>query len=243
MNIDLHELQQLAAVQPRVDLYSGIHKAMRAFMADTLVALGSLDVEDEQALARTTQQVVELMDLCVSHLQHENDFVHSAIEARAAGASAAIAHDHEEHVQHTAQLRAAALALRNASAPVRPALCQALYRELGVFVADNLLHMNVEETAHNAVLWARYTDAELAQIHDAILASIPPAEMALVARWLIPFLNHAERAGMLADAQAKMPPPVFEGFLGIARPHLRSNEWIKLARALGLPPAPGLVTV
>jgi hypothetical protein len=243
MNIDLNELQQLAAVQPRLDLYGGIHKALRAFMADTLVNLGRVDVEDEQALGQATQQVVELMDLCVSHLQHENEFVHTAIEARAAGASASIAHDHEEHVQHTAQLRAAALALRHASASVRPALCQALYRELGVFVADNMLHMNVEETAHNAVLWARYTDAELAQIHEALVASIPPAEMALVARWLIPCMNHVERVGMLADAQAKMPPPVFDAVLDIARPHLRTNEWTKLARALGLPPVPGLVTV
>jgi hypothetical protein len=243
MNIDLDELQQLAAVQPRLDLYGGIHKALRAFMADTLVSLGRLDVEDEQALAQATRQVVELMDLCVSHLQHENQFVHTAIEARAAGASAAIAHDHDEHVQHTAHLRAAALALRDATLAVRPALCQALYRELGVFVADNMLHMHVEETAHNAVLWAHYSDAELAQIHDALVTSIPPAEMALVARWLIPCMNHAERVGMLADAQGKMPPPVFAALLDIARPHLRSNEWIKLARALGLPPAPGLATV
>jgi hypothetical protein len=243
MNIDLNELQQLAAVQPRLDLYTGIHKALRAFMADTLVTIGRLDVEDEQALAQATGQVVELMDLCVSHLRHENDFVHTAIEARAAGASASIAHDHDEHVQHTAHLRAAAIALRDASATVRPALCQALYRALGVFVADNMLHMNVEETAHNAVLWARYTDLELAQIHDALLASIPPAEMALTARWLIPCMNHAERVGMLADAMGKLPPPVFEALLDIARPHLRSNEWMKLARALGLPPAPGLATV
>ena len=32
---------------------------------------------------------------------------------------------------------------------------------LALFIADNFQHMHVEETAHNAVLWARYTDAEL----------------------------------------------------------------------------------
>jgi hypothetical protein len=228
MNIDLQELQQLAAVQPRLDLYSGIHKALRAFMADTLLTLGRVDVDEGPALAAATQQVIDLMDLCVAHLRHENEFVHIAIEARAPGASSAIAHDHAEHLQHTAQLRAAAIALRAASAAVRPALCQALYRELAVFMADNLQHMHVEETAHNAVLWARYTDAELAQIHDALLATIPPAEMALVARWMLPFMQPAERLGMRARPAARCRKrPSTPCWTGCARtsPRRRGRSW------------------
>ena len=103
MKIDSQELQQVAATQvPRVDMYAGIHKALRALMADTLVAVGRMDSSDSLELAQTTQRVVELLDFCRSHLRHENEFVHAAIEARAAGASAAIAHEHEEHEQHIA---------------------------------------------------------------------------------------------------------------------------------------------
>ena len=32
--------------------------------------------------------------------------------------------------------------------------------------------MHEEETAHNRVLWQCYTDAELAGVHDALVASI-----------------------------------------------------------------------
>ena len=47
MKIDSQELQQVAATQaPRVDMYSGIHKALRALMADTLVAVGRMDGAD-----------------------------------------------------------------------------------------------------------------------------------------------------------------------------------------------------
>jgi hypothetical protein len=98
--------------------------------------------------------------------------------------------------------------------------------------------MHVEETAHNAVLWARYTDAELLAIHDALIASIPPDEMMAVARWLVPFMNPMERFHLLADMRAKAPAPAFAAILELARGHLTMPEWTKLARALELQPAP-----
>lgn len=242
MKIDIQELQQVAAAQqPRMDMYSGIHKALRAMMADTLLAVGRMDADDGLERAQTTQRVMALLDMCASHLKHENEFVHTAIEARAPGASAAIAQDHETHVQHISELADAATALLNAPQAIRAALVQQLYRGLALFMADNFQHMHVEETAHNAVLWARYTDAELIDIHNALVASIPPEEMMRVARWLVPFMNPAERTALLADMQANAPAPAFAAVLDVARPHLSDNEWAKLTRSLGLAPAPGLV--
>lgn len=119
MNIHPNEVNQLAAVQaaPRLDLYAGIHKALRALMADTLLAVGRMDSDDAWELAQTSQRVQELLDFCASHLKHENRFVHAAIEARAAGASALIAHEHEEHEQHIGRLSGLAAALLRAPAP------------------------------------------------------------------------------------------------------------------------------
>ncbi len=242
MNIDIQEIQELRAAQaPRFDMYTGIHKALRAVMADTLLALGRADVEDEGELAQSAQRVVELVEFCASHLRHENEHVHVAMEARSPGASAAVAHDHEEHLQHIARLSQAAGRLPGLPVADRPAAAQALYRELSLFIAENFQHMHVEETAHNAVLWARYTDAELIAVHDALVASIPPEEMMFVARWMVPFMNPAERAAVLADMRAKAPAPAFQAVLATVQPHLQPRDWAKLARALGLPPVQGLV--
>ncbi|MCA0215513.1 MAG: hemerythrin domain-containing protein [Proteobacteria bacterium] len=248
MNIDSNELQQVAATAaatdaPRVDMYAGIHKAMRALMADTLLALGRMDCDDGLELAQTTQQVLALMDACASHLKHENEFIHAALEARAPGASAVIAHEHDDHLAHIGRLAGAATALLRTPAAQRPAAVLALYRDLSLFIAENFHHMHVEETAHNAVLWARYTDAELEAIHDALVASIPPEEMMGIVRWLVPFMNPAERTALLADMRAKAPEAVFHAVLDAARPHLTQGEWTKLARSLGLPPVDGLVAV
>ena len=230
-----------AAEAPRFDMYTGIHKALRAFMADTLLALGRMDPLDDADVAQATEQLLQLLGFCRAHLRHENDFVHAAIEARAPGASDRIGHEHEEHVAHIVALSDQVAQLRAAGPAQRMAAAGCLYSALSLFIAENFQHMHVEETAHNAVLWARYTDAELLAIHDALVASIPPEEMMMVARWLVPFLNPLERFHLVADMRAKAPAPAFDAMLAVARPHLTTAEWARLARDLGLVPVPGLV--
>jgi hypothetical protein len=236
MKIDTEELRQVAAAAPvRFDMYTTIHKALRAFMADTLLAVGRMDVADDLEFAQVTQRVLELLDFCTSHLTHENEYVHSAMEARAPGASEAIAHEHVEHEQHIAQLAQAVSRLRACEPQQRAMAALGLYRELSLFVAQNFQHMHVEETAHNAVLWARYTDAELGALHGRLVGSIPPAKMMMVARWMVPFMNPAERTGMLAGIRANAPAPAFQAVLDTVRSHLTEQEWAKLMRSLDLP--------
>jgi len=237
MKNDSRELQQVQraaanAAAPRVDLYVGVHKALRALLADTLVAVGRMDVDDPLELAQTTQRVLQLLDFMQSHLRHENEFVHPALEARSPGASSVIAYEHVGHEEEIAVLAAEATALLQATAECRGADALALYRHLSLFMAHNFDHMFGEETAHNAVLWAHYTDAELGEIHGALVASIPPQDMMFAMRWMVPFMNPQERAAMLSDMQAHAPAPAFAAVLQMVRPHLSEREWEKLTASL-----------
>ena len=158
MKNDSRELQQVQSAAanagaPRVDLYAGIHKALRALMADTLVAVGRMDAHDALELAQTTQRVQQLLEFMRAHLRHENAFVHPAMEARAPGASEVVAYEHEGHAVEIAALAGEATALLQAPAERRDADALALYRHLSLFTAHNFEHMFGEETAHNAVLW------------------------------------------------------------------------------------------
>lgn len=219
---------------PRLDLYAYIHKALRLFMSDTLQHLGRLDVDDPHDLAAALAQLEALLDAARHHVEKENAFVHPAIEARCAGASAAIAAEHEDHLAQIAALRAESAALR---ALPGPAAAQRLYRRFAAFVAHNFEHMAVEESRHNEALWAAYSDAELMEIHGRILASIGPREMSEVLRWMIPALTPAERAMVIGGLPAPAQAPV----MASARALLRDPCWAKLCRALGQPSAPGLV--
>ena len=68
---------------PRHDIYAAIHKGLRAFMAHALVRVGRLDVHDATELAEVSEELRALLDICRGHLRHENEVIHSAIEARA----------------------------------------------------------------------------------------------------------------------------------------------------------------
>ena len=225
------------ATAPRVDLYSGIHKALRLFMNDTLARVGRLDHDDPAEVSATLAQVQSLLDACRSHIVKETNFVHTAIEARCPGGTERVGSEHAEHLDAIAALEAEAAALRalpGAGAELR------LYRHLARFVGQNLEHMHVEESEHNSALWAAYSDGELIEIHQRILASIDPAEMALLLRWMVPALTPAERAAMLGEMQVQMPPEAMRAVLDVVRLHLDDTAWGKLARALRIPIAQGL---
>jgi hypothetical protein len=218
----------------RFDIYAPIHKALRLFMTDTLQQLGRLDLDDPQGVLAGLDRLDSLLGAARCHLQHENDFIHPALEARRSGVSERIAAEHREHLDAIAMLSSQAAALR---AEPGPAAAHRLYRQLAAFIAENFEHMDVEETRHNQVLWAAYDDAELREIEGRILASIGPQEMSQWLRWLIPALRPAERTQLITG----MPDAARAPVLATARSLLDDAAWAKLCRALGHAPVPGLV--
>lgn len=236
MQFNPEEITALAQVEatPRMDIYAFIHKALRAYMSDTLTGLGRADVTDDEDLNQACARVQQLLDFCRSHLRHENEFLHPAMERHAPGSVTTVAREHAEHEQAIAALAAGTAQLMACPRERRAQVAHALYKHLALFVAHNFEHMHQEETAHNAVLWAHYSDAELAAIEGALVASIPMEEMLVVLRWMLPGMTPAERALMLGDMRRNAPPQAFDAALAVARPHLSQVEWGKLARALDL---------
>lgn len=244
MKFTQQEMKQLAEASQaagREDLYAGIHKALRAVMTECLLAVGRADPTDPQDVTDAGARVCALMDLCVSHVHHENNFVHPAIEARTPGLSADVAHEHLDHLEQIARLRAAARQLDTLDGAALACALHTLYLDLSLFVAENLRHMHVEETEHNAALWCAYTDDELRAIHGALVATIPPGEMMLVMRWMLPQMSAPERLAVLGGMRQEAPEPVFRAVLDVVQPHLSPRDWAKLTGGLGLPAVPGLV--
>jgi len=236
-------IQNQAGTADRPNLYVPIHKALRSMMCDTLCRVGRLDVFDLDEMVGTLNGVETLLALCLDHIEHEDSFIHTAIEARQPAASARTGADHVEHIESIAALRAEVAALAAAGSGERMNLALRLYRHLALFVAENLQHMHVEETVNNVALWAHYSDAELHQIHERLLASIAPQKHLLVARWMVPALNPSERAGFFGAMKTQTPPEAFLGVLEHVRPHLDHAGWVKLTRAVGVPQVPGLVNM
>ncbi|HYM01765.1 MAG TPA: hemerythrin domain-containing protein [Stellaceae bacterium] len=217
---------------PRFDGYKAIHKALRAFMGDTLAAASRMDPHDACDVAKTVEQIKTLLSFCRAHLHHENCFVHPAMEARAPGSSERVAGEHQHHARAIEELALDVLAVETTGGADREAAVGVLYRNLAHFIGENFVHMHVEETANNAVLWRAYTDAELLAIERELVASLTPEETARAARWMVPALNPAERVQFLSGVRQAAPPPAFAAVLALVRPHLTDLDWRKLTTAL-----------
>lgn len=226
------ELAAAFDAETRYNIYTIIHKGLRGFMTDVLHRWGRMDVTDDCERAEATAQVRALLAMCRSHLQHENDFIHPAIEKVRPGTTARIAHEHVEHVNEIDHLDNWLSTLQAAPADMRAALARRIYRELTLFVADNFEHMVVEETDHHRALVAAYTDAEVLAIEHAIVTSLSPEESFGGLRWMIPQINASERAFLLGGMKLGAPPEVFKLVMELAREALSQRDYYKLEKAL-----------
>ena len=223
---------------PRYDGYHGIHKALRLYMSRTLTRIGSTDPDDPAEVDATLAQTRELLELCELHVDDENRFIHPALERARPGSAARIGQEHVHHLESIRDLGDLVGLAADTRGTARGAALARLYRSMALFVAENFAHMHVEETEHNAVLWAHYSDAELMEIERALVASLPPPMVVRSLHWFMPGLNAPERAAMLRGMKSGMPPEAFHGVLDIARRTLSASDHAKLVQALDMPAAP-----
>lgn len=223
-----------ASTTPRHDIYAFVHKGLRAWMGEVLARLGRTDPDDTDEVAGTLVALRDLLTFCRGHMAHENNFVHPAMEARRPGSAEVTASDHVGHENAIRELEGIAASLEYGTAEDRPAVLQRLYRQCALFVAENLEHMAIEESHNNLVLWETHTDAEIMAIEHALVASIPPADLMLALRWMLPWMNARERAIMLGGMRQGMPAEAFGAVLAMLQPHLSPAERSKLEAALSL---------
>jgi hypothetical protein len=217
---------------PRPDLYLFVHKGLRAFLSDALNRCGRMDASDDSEVAQTLAQVRSLIEICHAHLDKEEEYLHPAMETRRPGSARDTQGDHASHLQAFADIEANVRAVEEATGPERAAAALRLYHHLALFVAENLEHMHVEEIENNEVLWATHTNEELLALQKELVGSIPPAEMAVFMRWMIPAMAPTERAMLLTGIKQSAPAEVFAKTVNGLKPYLAERDWNKLMAAL-----------
>jgi hypothetical protein len=222
-----------AARPPRHDLYALIHKALRLAMADALTRVGRLDTDEDGDVRAAAVTVRELVELCRLHLDKEEQYVHPALEAAIPGSSGRTSRDHDDHLRAFDRLEAGVRAIERSTGARAAQAAQRLYRDLALFMAENLVHMHGEEVDNNAVLWATMSDDELLAVERRLVASIAPDRMGAILRWMAPAMTPAERARFFSNLRAKLPPPAFATVMSDVIALLDGEAKRKLLQALG----------
>ncbi|KEA65661.1 hypothetical protein ADIMK_0183 [Marinobacterium lacunae] len=193
----------------RYNIYTLIHKALRANMFDVLVAVGRVDDSDSLAVRRELDRVIELLALCHAHLEHENNFIHKAILAERPNLHLITAEDHLEHERAISRLRGDVSAVLEVTEAGGQVPLQQLYRNLAIFVAENLQHMHVEETLNARILWEHFSDEQILAIEKQLVASLTPNEQFDSLVGMLTYIAHSERIELLHALSGQMPPEAF----------------------------------
>lgn len=217
---------------PVVDIYGPVHKGLRFIQCQLLSRMGSVDLLDKIALQMLLDDLEGFYCMLESHMEHEERFVHPALERRRAGAAAGLDDAHEEHRRGIIELRALATALEQASNEKSPGLARRLYQRFGAFVAEDFEHMRVEEVVIQPLLEELYSAEELKSMVDALIASIQPDVLMAFLRVMVPASSPEERVKLLSKPQEAMTREAFAGVLALVSQTLSAYEFQELKRRL-----------
>ena len=109
-----------------------------------------------------------------------------------------------------------------------------VYDAVVAFAADYLGHMQVEETEVMPALQRAVPVDELMAVTMQIRTSVPPPQMCVFLRYMLPAMTPDERTATLGGMKAGAPPEVFELFWGVAEAHLSQNDLATVAHRLAV---------
>lgn len=217
------------------DFYALIHKALRLNMTRLMTRLGAADGQDAEATGVLLADLRAQLRMSEMHLAKEDLYIHTALEARAPGAAAGLAREHEHHRRSFEELEGLIAEAEGAPQDARRAALHRLYLRFSLFVADDLAHMAEEEQLMLPILQSLFTDEELIGMEARIRAALTPEHTFLVAQAMIPAATHSERLALLGGIKANAPAEVFQGLLqGAARPNLSAGDFERLCCDLGV---------
>lgn len=219
----------------RHDFYGPIHKGLRFGTARLLIALGSTDWRDPAAVAAMLAPLKLHLALAKEHLEHEDDAIHPALRDRAPGLAAVLDEDHAHHYATFAELDRLIAAVEAAYGMARLTAGRGLYLRFTTYFADDLEHMAREETEVLPVAQAHFSDRELMDMENAIIASIEPERLVQYFHIMLPGMNPAERAEFLRYVGSNAPAEAFAQIRDvIARDCLTAQDYDQLVGELAL---------
>ncbi|MFT3927658.1 MAG: hemerythrin domain-containing protein [Myxococcales bacterium] len=216
---------------PRSHLYRSIHKAVRSLLGQLSSLAGATDFSRPSELERLRERVQHDFGMLASHAHHEDAHVMPLLALYAPEIARRLDAAHEDQHDTMPRLEAALAAIdpTGSDAAERGAeFCMALSR----YMADQLDHMADEEMLAMPALYAALDDTTLIEVHDKLVASVPPEEMMRWLSYMLPALNGSERTGMLLGMGANAPREAFEAVIQLARQVLAPKVFDDLSQQL-----------
>jgi hemerythrin-like domain-containing protein len=212
------------------DLYREIHKGMRHALFAVTAQAGRTHETDARAVDALVAEWRDVAFVLRGHHAHEDAFCDVLIAQHAPALRESLEDQHALANDALVALDRAALELRRAALP----RVQAFYLELASFTARYLEHLRFEEEQVMPALGRALSNEALAGVTAQIRGSVPPDDMCIFIKYMVPGMNPVERLDMLGGMHRFAPPEIFELFRGAAQRALPAQDYQVIASRLGI---------
>jgi AhpD family alkylhydroperoxidase len=227
------------------DLFTPVHKGLRAMLYDLARRMQTTDFSDAAA---TSALVADLEHdfavaqtagcvLCVlnHHAQDEEEGVFPQASKHAAQLVTELTSDHRELNRREYAIAASAHQLMQmARSEDRIQAGIQLNQAANDLFAAYFKHMNREETDLVPAMKEAFTDEQLAGMRASIMGKMPPDRLFALLGWMLPSLNATELSGLLGALKGKVPPEFMQRMVEICTNSVEPSRWASVRTRAGI---------
>lgn len=218
----------------RYNSFNVIHKGLRAALYQTALQLQQADFTEYEQAEEVVNKVKEIVLLFEGHAHKEDSFVLPAINQYEPSVAAAFESEHVEDERLGQDLNTAVDKVLSSSSPLEKTVSGRELTEAFVrFMVFNLTHMAKEEDIINKILWRYYSDDEIKQLNEKIVASIAPWMLDLYSTWMLRGISNNEASNWMKAVKHSAPSLVFKTLVQKAEEELPKKRFQAISQSLG----------
>jgi hypothetical protein len=221
----------------RHNFFTFPHKPFRHMWMDVVAAVGRTNPTLEKDLEALDTKVAFACDVYAHHNRDESEWFATRVRELDSALATRWLRDHDSHLEVLTKLTARVHAIRgNPSVEARTKELADLYRYVCHFLAEDLVHMEFEQTEIMSSFQKAYTDEQLRAMEQQFIQErIDPAFMQSLTPLFLQAGNVDDRTFLLTMAKQKMPPPAFNQMLsGLVANIVAPEELSQLKTRLGV---------
>ena len=217
----------------RFNPFNMIHKALRALLYDTALNLQQTYFANNPEAESALQKVEMVLHQFEQHAHHEDTFILPAIVYYNPWLANEFEKEHGEDHRLAQQLKHLINIFRaTTTAEEKLTAGSAISKAFTDFLVFNLQHMAKEELVLNQALWLHYTDAEIMELNQTIIANIPAEERAITAQWMMRGINNVEAINWLKMTKRNAPEPEFWKVYSLTKTELPMYRRLEVQEAI-----------
>lgn len=217
----------------RFNPFNMIHKALRAMLYDTALSLQQTYFADAAEAEAALQKIETVLNQFEQHAHHEDTYLLPSITYFNPWLANEFEKEHETDSTLCNRIKHLLNIFRATTLPEERLVAgSAITKAFTEFLVFNLQHMAKEEIVLNQALWQHYTDAELMQLNQTIVANIAPEDKAISSQWMMRGVNKVEAINWLKGMRQNAPEPDFWRVYALTKTELPVHRRVEVQEAM-----------